>query len=142
MAKNNMAQWSLALLRVYLGILFAMHGYQKLFVPGALPGTAMFFSQVGIPLANVAAVVVAFAEFVGGILLIVGLFARLASLILLVEMVVAFLMVHMKAGFFITPMSYGYEFILLIIAVLVVLVASGPGNLSIGKMLFKNKKLH
>lgn len=140
--KNNVADWSLALVRVYLGIMFALHGYQKLFVTGGLPGTAMFFSQVGIPYANIAAVVVAFVEFFGGLFLMAGLLTRLAALILVIEMLVAFLKVHLKMGFFISPMVYGYEFILLIMAALLLLVLSGPGTLSLGRKLFKNKNLH
>lgn len=141
MPKNkNLSQWSLTLLRVYLGVMFMLHGHQKLFVTGALPATAGFFSQVGIPMANVAAVVVAFAEFVGGILLIAGLFTKLTSFVLLIEMLVAFLKVHLSVGFFISEKVYGYEFVLLIIAVLIVIMMSGPGNLSVGK-LFKKKIL-
>jgi len=142
MAKNNMAGWSLALLRIYLGVMFTLHGYTKLFIPGMLPGTATFFSQIGIPMGNVAAVLVALAEFVGGLLLIIGLLTKWTSIVLIVEMVVAFLKVHLKSGFFVSGSAYGYEYVLLIIAVLIVLLFSGPGNFSIGKLLFKNKNLH
>lgn len=142
MAKNNLMNWSLTLLRVYLGVMFTLHGYMKLFVAGALPGTAAFFSQIGIPMANVAAVIVALAEFVGGILLIIGVFTKLASFVLLIEMLVAFLKVHLNMGFFISQKAYGYEYVLLIITVLIVLLVNGPGNISVGKKLFKHSKWH
>ena len=76
MAKNNLSQWTLALLRIVLGVIFTYHGYLKLFVPGGLPGTATFFAQVGIPLANVSAVVAAFAEFFGGLFLLLGMVTK------------------------------------------------------------------
>ena len=57
-------------------------------------------------------------------------------------MLVAFFKIHLKAGFFISQKAYGYEFVLLIIAVLLVLLINGPGNISVGKKLFKDAKWH
>lgn len=142
MPKKQFNQWTLALLRIVLGIIFIYHGYGKLFIKGALPSTAQFFAAVGIPLANYAAVLVAFVEFFGGLLLILGVLTRLTSLALIIEMLVALFKVHLKQGFFISPQAYGYEFILLILAVLVVLLFNGAGALSVGKKFFKNKQLH
>ena len=122
----------MALLRIVLGVIFTYHGYGKLFIKGALPGTAQFFAAIGIPFANYAAVLVAFVEFFGGILLLVGLLAKLASILLIVEMLVALFKVHIKQGFFISPQAYGYEFILLILAALVVILANGAGKLGHG----------
>lgn len=139
--KNTLNQWILTLLRVMLGIIFTYHGYVKLFVKGALPSTAQFFAAIGIPLANQAAVLVAFAEFVGGLLLIFGLLTRWTSAVLIIEMLVAFFKVHLKQGFFISPPAYGYEFVLLIIVCLLVVLASGPGKLALSKVLFKRKLL-
>src|SRR3989344_8833798 len=113
MAKNSINQWTLTILRVVLGVIFAYHGYVKLFVKGALPGTAQFFAAIGIPLANYAAVLVAFVEFFGGLLLLAGLLTRWVSVLLIIEMLVAFFKVHFKQGLLITPQAYGYEFILL-----------------------------
>ena len=123
---------SLTLLRVVLGIIFIYHGYGKLFVKGALPGTAQFFAAIGVPLANYAAVLVAFLEFFGGLLLIFGLLTRSVSVLLIIEMLVAFFKVHLKQGFIISQQAYGYEFILLILAALVVVLANGAGKLSLG----------
>jgi len=140
MPKNNTSQWTLTLLRVVLGVIFTYHGYGKLFVKGALPGTAQFLSAIGIPFANYAAVLIAFVEFFGGIALILGIFTRWASVLLMLEMLVALFKVHLKQGFFIAPPAYGYEFILLILAVLVAVIVNGAGKLSAGK-LFKSRHL-
>ncbi len=143
MAKNNkFNEWSLTLLRIVLGIIFTYHGYGKLFVIGGLPGTAAFFAQIGIPLANYAAVLVALVEFFGGLSLLLGMLTKWAAFLLIIEMLVAFFKVHIKQGFFITPQAYGYEFVLLILASLVVIFFSGAGRLSFGKKFFKNKQLH
>lgn len=142
MAKNNnTGGWSLALLRVVLGAMFILHGYAKLFVPSGFKGTVDFFTLIGIPFAKYSALLVASAEFFGGLLLILGLLTRWTALVLVIEMIVAFFKVHFKQGYFIMPPAYGYEFILLIIAALVVILSNGPGSLSLGKMLSKSKWL-
>ena len=137
---NNMSEWSLALLRVVLGIIFIYHGYAKLFVPGGFVNTITFFETIGIPLAKYSALLVSVAEFGGGALLILGLLTRWASVVLLIEMLVGFFKVHLQQGFFITPTAYGYEFVLLVMAALVVLAASGAGKLSFGSR-FKSRYL-
>src|SRR3989338_4981472 len=140
MANNKLNGWALTLLRLILGIIFAYHGYIKLFLPGGFKGTANFFIAIGIPLPVYSALLVSVAEFIGGILLLIGLLTRLASLILIIEMLVALFKVHLKQGFFISTTAYGYEFILLILAALVVVLVNGAGKLSVGKK-FKNKHL-
>lgn len=140
MAENNkMSQWTLTLLRVVLGIILAYHGYLKLFVKGGLPGTAAFFAQVGIPLANYAAVLVAFVEFFGGLFLLFGVLTKWTTLVLIFQMLVALFKVHLKNGLLVS--NGGYEFVLLILAALVVLLVNGAGSLSLGKKLFKSKNL-
>ncbi len=144
MAKNNkdgIGQWVLALLRVVLGIIFLYHGYVKLFVPGGFKGTVAFFTSLAIPAPVYAAFLVSAVEFVGGILLVLGFLTRLVCIALIIEMAVAFFKVHLKQGFFITQSTYGYEFVVLLAASLLLVLTSGSGNFSVGK-LFKNKYLH
>lgn len=140
MAKNNLNEWSLALLRVVLGVILAYHGYLKLFVPGGFKGTVEFFASVGIPLASYSALAASAAEFAGGIFLILGIFTRWTTLVLIFEMLVALFTVHIKNGLLVS--KGGYEFVLLILASLIVLLSNGPGALSLGKMMSKNKKMH
>jgi|TARA_Y100000310_G_scaffold345855_1_gene471472 putative oxidoreductase len=132
-------QWSLTVLRIVLGIIFTFHGYLKLFVVGGLPGTAQFLSFIGIPLANYAAVLVAFVEFFGGIFLILGFLSKWSSAALIIEMLVALFMVHIRNGFLIG--NGGSEFVLLIIFSLSMILLNGPGNLSLGRYVFENMKL-
>ena len=141
MAKNNLSQWTLALLRVVLGIIFLYHGYAKLFVPGVFGGTVGFFAAINIPLPAYAALGVSVAEFLGGIFLLLGMVTKWTAAILIIEMLVAFFKVHFKQGFFIAPQSYGYEFVLLILAALIVVLVNGAGKLALGRM-FRNKFLH
>src|SRR2546425_10181370 len=96
--------WGLVPLRLVIGLVFAVHGAQKLFVFG-LGGAAGFMAKVGIPLPSVAAVVVMAVEILGGLALLLGLGTRLAAALLALEMGVAILAVRLKMGF-----VGGYEF--------------------------------
>ena len=140
MAKNNLSQWSLALLRAVLGVIFVYHGYFKLFAPGGFKGTVGFFLAIGIPAAQYVALLVGALEFFGGILFLIGLLTRWVSVLFIIEFLVAFFKVHLKNGFAIGS-SYGYEFVLLILAALAVVLFNGAGKLSAGKKFFKNKNL-
>jgi putative oxidoreductase len=140
MAKNSLNEWSLALLRAVLGVILAYHGYLKLFVPGGFKGTVEFFVAVGIPLAKYSALAASVAEFAGGIFLILGILTRWTAIVLIFEMLIALFAVHLKNGLLVS--KGGYEFVLLILAGLVVLLVNGPGILSAGKMMSKNKWVH
>ena len=113
-----------AVLRVGAGLLFIEHGVQKLFgMLGGVGGpgqTAVLASRLG------AAGVL---EFVGGLLLIVGLFTRPVALVLLLEMLVAFATVHFPMGG--SPMQNGGELALLYALIFAVLLVHGAGPFSI-----------
>jgi putative oxidoreductase len=129
MASGSTQAWGLTILRVTVGILFLVHGYQKLFHMG-FHGVAGFFGHAGIPLPLVSAVVVTLVEFVGGIFLIAGIWTRIAAALLAVDMAVAILVVHLKHGFF-NPM--GFEFPLTLLAATLCLALSGGGMFSLKK---------
>ena len=117
------APWGLTILRIAVGMTFIMHGYQKLFVYG-FGGVGKSFASLAIPLPEIAAVVVTLVEFVGGMLLVLGLFTPYAALLLACTMAVAVLHVHLRAGFF---LPNGYEFALNLLAALIALILAGPG---------------
>jgi putative oxidoreductase len=114
---------------VVLGVIFLVHGGQKVFAFG-IPGTAAFLGQLGIPLPTIAAVVLMAVEVLGGLALVVGLGTRVAATLLAVDMLVALLRVHLPHGFFVPD---GIEFVLTLLAGLVALAGLGPGPWSIDR---------
>lgn len=129
MASGSTQACGLTVLRVVVGIVFLVHGYQKLFHMG-FHGVAGFFGHAGVPLPMVSAVVVTLVEFLGGIALVAGLGVRIAATLLAVDMAVAILVVHLKHGFY-NPM--GFEFPLTLLAAAVCLALSGGGMFSLKK---------
>jgi len=122
-----MAGWGMAPLRLAVGLVFLMHGGQKIFVFG-FAGVAGFFGGLGIPAPMAAAVVVSLVEFLGGIALVLGFRTRWAALLLAIDMLVAVLVVHARKGFFLPD---GAEFALTLLGATLTLLLVGPGSASI-----------
>lgn len=118
--------WGITVLRVVVGIVFLVHGSQKLFIWG-IGGVAGFMGQVGIPAPMLAALIVTAVEFLGGLSLLLGLFTRWAAIPLAINMLVAILAVHLKQGFFLPE---GYEFALTLLGANVALALLGSGEAS------------
>jgi putative oxidoreductase len=127
--------WGIAFTRAIIGIVFLLHGGQKLFVFG-IHNVAGMMGQMGIPMPELAAVVVSLVEFVGGAALLFGLFTRAAALLLAIDMLVAVLKVHLKGGFFLPA---GFEYALTLLVVNVALAISGSGALAIDNKLRTHK---
>lgn len=121
------------ILRVVLGIVFFMHGSQKVlgwYGGGGLDGTVDFMSSMGIH--PFLAYVSSFWEFIGGICLILGFLTRIWSAGLVINMLVAILVVH--SGFFAS--EGGIELALTLLAIALSLVLLGPGKFSIDQVIY------
>lgn len=113
--------------RVVVGIIFLVHGWMK--VGMGIAGTAGFLASLGIPAASMFAVLLIIGEVVGGIALILGIGTRFWAAVGIIISLVAFFTVHLEKGFLVG--NGGYEFILLIGAVMVSLVVMGAGKYSV-----------
>ena len=108
-----------AALRIIAGLAFAQHGAQKLF--GVLGGTAVeLTSQRG-----VAGVI----EFVGGIMIALGLFTSPVAFLASGEMAWAYFQAHAPRGFW--PIQNGGELAVLYCFIFLYFAAAGSGRLSI-----------
>ncbi|KAA1178606.1 DoxX family protein [Rhizobium tropici] len=105
----------LAILRIVTALLFIEHGTQKLFgfPPAPYAITTLFF-------------VAAIIEFMGGILILLGLFTRPVAFLLSGEMAIAYFMVHMQIDFF--PANNQGDGAVLFCFIFLFLVFSGPGK--------------
>ena len=126
----SLESWGLLPLRVAVGTVFLMHGGQKLLVYG-LAGTGGAMAQMGIPLPQVAAVVATAVECLGGLAILLGIFARWAGVLLAIEMAVVILAVRAKGGFF-APSGFEYEFTLFGAALTLAALGSGGASLDRG----------
>jgi putative oxidoreductase len=119
-----------------LGLVMVGHGSQKLFGAfggGGLSQTAGFFDQIGIVPGYFWAAVVAVVETFGGLLVLIGLLTRVASLLIAITMFVAMVWVHLPNGFFLS--DRGIEFTLVLFAAAMALVLGGPGTPSVDALM-------
>lgn len=121
------------LLRVVAGLVFLAHGWNHGFGPGGLDGTTGWFESIGLRPARLHAAVSAYAEIAVGIALLAGLLVPLAAAVGIGVMVTAYATVHRANGFFI--FRDGYEYVLVLTAVLTALTMAGPGAWSLDALL-------
>jgi putative oxidoreductase len=132
----TLAAWGFLALRLAVGLVFAMHGWQKLSLMG-IGGVAGFFGSLGIPAPELAAVVVTAVELLGGIALILGAGTRIAGALLAVNMAAALLLVHLPNGFFVD--AGGFEFVLTLLGASLFFALAGGGPLSVDGLVAKRK---
>jgi putative oxidoreductase len=124
-------------LRIGVGLVFALHGWQK-FTEIGVGNFAGFLDSLGVPLADVVAPVQAFVELAAGILLILGLFTRFSVLPLIVISLGAMWLVKTEIGF-LTPLtnpdSAGAELDAALLAGELCLLFIGPGRYALDAML-------
>ena len=129
------------ILRLVLGVEFFAHGAQKMLGWFGGFGFAdtmnMFTSMLHIP-APLAFLAIA-AEFFGGIGLILGFLTRIAAFGIGVNMLVAIMIEHRAFGFFMnwtgTQKGEGFEFHLLVLAIVAFLMIRGAGAYSVDRVL-------
>jgi putative oxidoreductase len=134
-------EYSLALARIALGIVFFAHGAQKMlgwFGGSGFSGTISQFAKFGMPAA--VALFAIFVEFFGGLSLLFGLLSRLAALAIIIEMIGAVLTVHIHNGFFMNWMGNqkgeGFEYHIIAVALAFLILVRGAGAISINRVFF------
>jgi putative oxidoreductase len=115
---------ALLVLRVVLGVIMIAHGYHKVF--GGLSHHVETVRNTGLP--GWLAYCSAGAEFFGGILVLAGLFTRLAALAIFINMSVAVWKVHWHNGLM---GGGGYEYPLSLAAISFALIFLGGGPIAL-----------
>ncbi|HEX6646435.1 MAG TPA: DoxX family protein [Nitrososphaeraceae archaeon] len=116
-------------LRIISGIGFMMHGLPKLL---DISNTQNSFTNMGLP--PELAIVIGLLEFIGGLAILLGVLTRIAAGLLAINMIGAILLVKLSKGFI-----DGYELDLLYLAIMISLMLTGPGNVSIEKNVLKRE---
>lgn len=119
--------------RITIGWSFFVAGKGKL---ANLDRTTGFFESLGIPAPGFHAGLVGGVEMIGGLLLVFGLFSRLAAVPLTIAMIVAYLTAHREEAFqgiseFVGENPFAY-----LLASLVIL-AFGPGRVALDALIIK-----
>lgn len=121
--RSALVDTTFTLVRIVIGFLFSCHGAQKIF--GVLGGT----SQLGHTRMMIAGII----EFGGGLLIAIGLFARIAAFVASGEMAVAYFTVHAPHSFWPIinkgELAVAYCFFFLFVA------AHGAGPYSLDRLL-------
>lgn len=136
MNRKTLTTTGVTVLRIVVGFLFAAHGWQK-FNEWTIEGTQAAFGDMGIPLAEATAPVVAGLELVGGIALILGILTRPVAVLLTINMLGAIVLVHLTEGIFVE--NNGFELVLLLGAAAVAIALAGPGRASVDHALFAQR---
>jgi putative oxidoreductase len=122
----------LLLVRLVFGFLMAAHGSQKIFgwFGGyGLTGTGAFFEQLGFRPGRFFAAAAGWTEFLGGVLVAVGLGGPIGPAFIVSVMIVALTSVHWGHGLF--AATNGIEVPLLYAATAAALAFTGPGRYSV-----------
>jgi putative oxidoreductase len=124
--------------RILIGVVLIAHGWQK-FATYGISGVTASFEKMGVPLPGVSAVFAAVVELVGGAALLLGAATVIAGALVVLDMLGAFLLVHIGNGVFVT--DNGFELVAVIAATALVLVAAGPGRYSVDAALAGRRRV-
>lgn len=111
----------LVLIRIALGSVFIVHGIAKVM---DLQGTLGFFGSLGIPAILTYLVVV--IEIFGGVMVLLGIYARIAAILIAFVMIGAIVTVKWSQGF---SGGWEFDFVLLLNALALALIGSGSCSL-------------
>ncbi len=120
-------------LRVSAGLVFLTHGWTKW--QSGFDQVAGFLGVLNFPMPELFAPILIAVEILGGAALILGAFTRLAAKLTGVVAVVALLTVHLENGY--SSTNGGYEYVLLLAAVCLMLLVMGAGSWSLDKKFLK-----
>ncbi len=122
------------LIRVVVGYILLMHGWLKVGTFG-LAGVSGFMAKQGLEPATAFAVAAMILETVGAVCIIIGLFTRFFAAAIAIELGIALLAAHLKAGFFVN--NGGFEFVLLLGIVTFAIAIRGGGPYSVDRLIGK-----
>ena len=135
LGSSDLEPYAILLVRVSLGLFFAISGANKLFVAGRTQTMYETLVQAKVPFPHLMTYFVSGAEFVGGSLLALGFLSSLACVALLVDMLVAILTTKLSAMSKGSLLNWLDDFLylpeVLYVLFFILLICFGPGEFSI-----------
>ncbi len=122
---HDITHWGI---RAAIGSIFIVHSLKKFD-----PSFSEAVVNMGLPLEI--QFPLALAEFIGGILLIIGVLTRITGAVLSIILLGAIFHIRWENGFFIS--QGGWEWDLVMLAALLSIIAAGPGRVSISHLVKK-----
>jgi len=119
------------LLRIALGVMILLHGWNKTKTKTALAGTSGWFSSIGMLKPALQARFASLSEIGAGVLLITGIFVPIAAGAVVAIMIVAIVVEHRSNGFFIFNEGQGWEYTAIVAIASLSLGALGGGKYSL-----------
>jgi len=136
LGSSDLEQYAILLVRVSIGLFFAISGANKLFVAGGTKPVYDTLVKAKIPFPRQTAYFVSSVEFVGGSLVTVGFLSSPACVVLMIDMIVAILTESLSTlpkG--LSPLSWLDDFLylpeVLYVLFFIWLICSGPGKFSV-----------
>jgi putative oxidoreductase len=129
---ERFAPYSYAFMRFATGAVLVPHGVQKLLYV-SVDQFANNIAQHGLPLARPLTYVTFFIESVAALCLAIGLFTRVAALMILIEMIVIIFVFNWSAGYFWT--NRGIEYALLWALLCLAIFFRGGGRYSVDHLI-------
>jgi putative oxidoreductase len=121
----------LLILRLAVGGTMIAHGYNHVWRGGKIPGTGRWFASLGMKPGKLHAWLASLTELAAGAGLVVGLLTPLAAGACAGVMLVAWIINHLKNGFFIFRPGEGFEYVMNLFLVSLAIGALGPGEWSL-----------
>jgi putative oxidoreductase len=128
----------LLLARIGLGIIMIAHAKIMYDFGGGLAGVGQLWAQMGIPLAAVAGPAVVLFEFVGGIAMILGLAVPIVGVLMALNMVGAWMLVHTSPLF--SMDRNGPELVIMIGLLSLVLAVTGSGRFGLDHLIIARRR--
>ena len=122
---HDITHWGIS---ASIGVIFIVHSLKKFD-----PSWQEWLISIGIP--PEMQLPIALAEFIGGILLVAGIFTRIASAVFSIILLGAIFHIRWENGFFVS--KGGWEWDLVMLAAVLAIMVAGPGRISISHLVKK-----
>jgi putative oxidoreductase len=135
MSDADAVDLALLLLRCGVGAVMLAHGLNHIFGGGKIAGTARWFESLGMKPGKLHAWLASGTEVGAGILLLLGALTPFAAAGVVGVMVVAWVTNHLHNGFFIFRPGEGWEYVMTLTILGLVVATVGPGEWSVDEAL-------